>query len=133
LSRNGNTNLDRPDHPSCRAGLRVELWLWGQGGVGRWPKRAVLRVDVGANLPQRLAGGRHAHDVLRDVDTDAAAIGVLVVGHRAVAGSRLDVTAQVAGMAHVAATAVARNVRQHVRVGNGEAIGVAYAWGGPVE
>jgi hypothetical protein len=90
---------------------------WVRGVRGRTDV-APRRVDVVANLAQRLAFGSHGHHGTRDVDADPSAIAHWIEQHRAVVPDLLHVAACVRCVPPLPASAEARHPLQEVLIGN---------------
>ena len=78
-----------------------------------------------------LALGCHAHDILGNIDADAAAGSMLFKSNGCpVAPASSNKAAEIAGVAHTATTTVARYSLQVVRMSDRKAVCLAYAWRG---
>src|SRR5687768_16662623 len=96
---------------------------WARGIRGRTDVTPG-RVDIVANLAERLAFGSHGHHGTRDVDADPSAIAHRIEQHRAVVPDLLHVAACVRGVPPLPASAEAGHPLQEVLIGNGEAVGL---------
>ena len=82
------------------------------------------RVDVVANLAQRLAFRSHGHHGTRDVDADPSAIAHRIEQHRAVVPDLLHIAACVRRVPPLPTSAEAGHPLQEILVGNRVAVGL---------
>ena len=109
---------------SVKSVVQAFSLLLNQLCVSGWTDLAVFGVYVGANLFQLPALTHQSHHVTRDVYTNRSAKSVIIKHDRAIRTELLDVAIQIAHVAHRPAGAKARELGQHVGIGDGKAIGI---------